>query len=55
MRKLKLEECPKTRNAFVRKFQSDRQFRINAQYTGFRVICGNVFMPNGTVASATLK
>jgi len=55
MRKLKLEECPKTRSAFIRKFQTDRQFRINAQYTGFRVMCGNVFMPNSMVASASLK
>ena len=55
MRKLKFEECPKTRAEFVRKYNGDNVFRAKAKYSGFQVIFDNVILPNGKVASANLK
>ena len=55
MRKLKFEECPKTRAEFVRKYKEDNIFKAKAEYSGFKVIFDNVILPNGKVASASLK
>ena len=55
MRKLKFEECPKTRAEFVRKYKEDNIFKAKAKYSGFQVIFDNVILPNGKVASASLK
>ena len=55
MRKLKFEECPKTRAEFVRKYQEDNVFRAKAEYSGFKVVFDNVILPNGKVALANLK
>ena len=55
MRKLKFEECPKTRAEFVRKYKEDNVFRAKAEYSGFRVIFDNVIFPNGKIASANVK
>ena len=55
MRKLKFEECPKTRAEFVRKYKEDNAFRARAKCSGFQVIFDNVIFPNGKVASANLK
>ncbi len=57
MKNLKLNraECPNTRTAFVRKWQSDNAFKAKAQLTGFRVICGNVIFPSGKVADTRVK
>ena len=55
MKKLKFEECPKTRAEFVRKYNEDNVFRAKAKYSGFQVIFDNVIFPNGKVASANLK
>lgn len=55
MRKLKFEECPKTRAEFVRKYKEDCVFRAKAEYSGFQVVFDNVIFPNGKVASASLK
>ena len=55
MRKLKFEECPKTRAEFVRKYKEDNVFRAKAKCSGFQVIFDNVIFPNGKVASANVK
>ena len=55
MRKLKFEECPKTRAEFVRKYKEDNVFRARAKCSGFQVIFDNVILPNGKVAPANLK
>lgn len=55
MRKLKFEECPKTRAEFVRKYKEDNVFRAKAEYSGFQVIFDNIILPNGKVAPANLK
>ena len=55
MRKLKFDECPKTRAEFVRKYKEDNVFRAKAEYSGFKVVFDNVIFPNGKVAPANLK
>ena len=55
MRKLKFEECPKTRAEFVRKYKEDNIFKAKAEYSGFKVIFDNVILPNGKVAPTNLK
>ena len=55
MRKLKFEECPKTRAEFVHKYKEDNVFRARVKCSGFQVIFDNVIFPNGKVASANLK
>ena len=56
MKRLTFAECPKTRSAFVQKWNSDRVFKARAQYTGFEVLCGTIVrLPNGMIAGATVK
>lgn len=56
MRKLTFEECPKTKAAFIAKWNSDRKFRARAQWTGFDVLFGTcVVLPNGKIAGAKVK
>lgn len=52
---LTFAETPKTRKAFIDKFNSDHIFKARAEYTGFRVIGDNVVLPNGTVATPRVK
>lgn len=56
MKRLTFAECPKTRSAFIQKWNSDRVFKARAQYTGFEVLFGTaVRLPNGKIAGATVK
>lgn len=56
MKRLTFAECPKTRSAFIQKWNSDRVFKARAQYTGFEVLFGTaVRLPNGEIAGATVK
>ena len=55
MRKLKFEECPKTRAEFVRKYKEDNVFRAKAEYSGFQIIFDNVILPNGKVVRTVEK
>lgn len=47
--------CPKTRQAFVTKYNTDRVFRNWAQVFGFAVLGENVLFPDGKVANARVK
>jgi hypothetical protein len=53
--KLNRNECPNTRTAFIRKWQSDDVFKAKAQLAGFKVVCGNVIFPSGKVADTRVK
>jgi len=55
MKNLSRNECPNTRTAFIAKWESDNLFRSRAMQTGFKVVMGNVFFPNGAVATPRVK
>jgi hypothetical protein len=56
MQKLTFEECPKTKAAFIERWNTDRKFRGRAQWTGFDVLFGSiVVLPNGKIAGAKVK
>ena len=55
MRKLKFEECPKTRVEFIRKYNSDHVFRARAEYTGFKVVFNSVILPDNKVAGTHVR
>lgn len=51
MMKLTINDCPKTRTAFVEKWKNDYVFRSKAKMAGFSVVMENVIFPNGKVAT----
>ena len=51
MKRLSLNEFPKTRVAFIEKWNNDRVFRARALNMGFKVVFDCVFFPNGMVAN----
>lgn len=46
MKRLTREECPNTREEFIKKWNSDHIFRAKAQAMGFEVVFDNVIFPN---------
>lgn len=55
MRRLTMNELPKTRTEFVRKWNADHVFRARALNMGFNVVFDCVFLPNGMVADKSVK
>ena len=55
MKRLTLEEIPKTRTEFLTKWRTDRIFRSRAMNMGFNVILDNVIFPDGQVAGVKVK
>ena len=55
MRRLSLDEFPKTRIAFLKKWNSDHVFQARAKNMGFYVAFDCVFFPNGMVANKDVK
>ena len=55
MMKLTLAETPKTREAFVEKWNTDNIFRSKAINMGFNVVFGCVIFPDGRVAGKDIK
>lgn len=55
MRRLTMNEFPKTRVEFLKKWNSDHVFRARAINMGFNVIFDHVFFPNGMVADKNVK
>jgi hypothetical protein len=55
MQKLTFDECPKTREGFLKRWREDRVFRARAQYTGFDVLWENVILPNDKVVGVKVK
>ena len=54
--RLTYNECPKTRVAFIEKFNSDHVFRARAEAMGFKVLFGtSVVFPNGKIAGKNIK
>ena len=53
--RLTFEECPKTRVAFIKKWNDDVVFRHRAKATGFQVVFDTVIFPNGKVAGKNVK
>ena len=51
MRRLTMNEFPKTRVEFINKWNTDRVFRMRASNMGFNVVFDCVFFPNGMVAN----
>ena len=51
MRRLTFSEFPKTRVAFIEKWNTDHVFRARATEMGFNVVFDCVFFPNGMVAN----
>ena len=49
--RLSLNEFPKTRVAFIERWNNDRLFRARATAMGFSVVFDCVFFPNGMVAN----
>ena len=55
MRGIKREECPNTRVEFIAKWNTDPMFRARCEVKGFKVMFDNVILPNGKVATPTVK
>lgn len=56
MTRLMINEIPKTRAEFIKKWNDDHIFRARAQYTGFEVYFNSIVrMPHGTIAGANVK
>ena len=55
MRRLNRNECPNTREEFIKKWNSDHVFRGRALNMGFNVVFDCVFLPNGMVADKSVK
>lgn len=56
MTRLMINEIPKTRTAFVEKWNSDHIFRARAKMMGFNVLFdGIVIFPSGRVAGKNVK
>lgn len=53
--RLSLNEFPKTRVAFIERWNNDRVFRARATAMGFNVAFDCVFFPNGMVANKDVK
>lgn len=54
--RLTYNECPKTRVAFIEKFNSDHVFRARAEAMGFKVLFGtSVVFPSGKIAGKNVK
>ena len=53
--RLTLAECPKTRVAFIQKWNADHVFRQRAKSMGFQVVFDTVVFPNGRVAGKNVK
>ena len=55
MKKLTLAETPKTRTAFIAKWNADHVFRQKAKDMGFQVVFDTVIFPTGKVAGKNVK
>ena len=56
MTRLMINEIPKTRAGFVKKWNDDHVFRARAQIMGFQVLFGGiVVLPSGKVAGVKVK
>ena len=55
MRSITRNECPNTRAEFVTKWNTDHMFRARATARGFKVMFDNVIVPDGRVATPTVR
>lgn len=50
-----IENCPKTRVEFIKKYNTDRIFRNKVVCADIKIVGENVVFPNGQVADTHIK